>query len=82
MSLGADAAFIFVNKKNEVRISARSTRMFQDETGIHLGRDIMEKVGPILSGTGGGHAGAAGANGKKNVNGAKEFILKYLKTVL
>ncbi|MHA1144866.1 MAG: DHH family phosphoesterase [Candidatus Helarchaeota archaeon] len=82
LGLGADAVFIFLKRKNEVRISARSTYSFSKETGIHLGRDIMEPLGPLIDGSGGGHENAAGCNGKKNLVEAKNFIINYLKSAI
>ncbi|MDI3475776.1 MAG: hypothetical protein PWQ95_1504 [Thermococcaceae archaeon] len=42
----------------------------------------MEKVGPIIEGSGGGHAGAAGANGKRNLDDAVRLILKEVENFL
>ncbi len=67
--LGADCAFVASAKKNEVQISARASSNFIRETGINLGRDIMPKIGELINGSGGGHAGAAGAKGRGNYIG-------------
>ena len=79
LNLGADIAIVGSEKKG-VRISARAKEALVKK-GLHLGR-IMEKVGPIIEGSGGGHAGAAGANGKKNLDGAIKIILKEIEKVL
>lgn len=79
LQLGADVAIVGSEKKG-VRISARAKESLVKK-GLHLGR-IMEKVGPIIEGSGGGHAGAAGANGKKNLEGAIKLILKEIERVL
>ncbi|WP_010478414.1 DHH family phosphoesterase [Thermococcus zilligii] len=79
LSLGADIAIVGSEKKG-VRISARAKEGLV-KRGLHLGR-IMEKVGPVIDGSGGGHAGAAGANGKKNLDGAIKLILKEIEGFL
>lgn len=62
--LGADISFVASIEKNEVQVSSRATPYFLNKTGIHLGRDIMPKIGRSINGGGGGHAGAAGAKGE------------------
>ena len=42
----------------------------------------MEKVGPIIDGSGGGHSGAAGANGKRNLEEAVKFLVKEIEMFL
>ena len=71
IDMGADVAIIGGHpSKNVVRISSRSTIEFHQQTGINLGTDIMEPLGELIQGKGGGHANAAGANGKKNLKKA------------
>jgi len=79
LQLGADVAVVGSEKKG-VRISARARESLVKK-GLHLGR-IMEKVGPIIEGSGGGHAGAAGANGRRNLDGAVKFILEEIEKFL
>ncbi len=79
LNLGADIAIVGSEKKG-VRISARARESLVKK-GLHLGR-IMEKVGPIIEGSGGGHAGAAGANGKRNLDEAIKLILKEIEKFL
>ncbi|ASJ12207.1 DHH family phosphoesterase [Thermococcus thioreducens] len=79
LNLGADIAVVGSEKKG-VRISARAKENLVKK-GLHLGK-IMEKVGPIIDGSGGGHAGAAGANGKNNLDGAIKLILKEIERFL
>ncbi|MFQ5887296.1 MAG: bifunctional oligoribonuclease/PAP phosphatase NrnA [Candidatus Hydrothermarchaeales archaeon] len=64
LSLGADIAFVASVDKEGVQVSSRATPYFLNKTGIHLGRDIMPKIGEVINGGGGGHAGAAGAKGE------------------
>jgi len=71
IELGADVAIVAGNpSKDVVRFSSRSTREFFQKTGISLGSDVMEPIGQLIEGEGGGHANAAGANGKKNLEKA------------
>ena len=79
LNLGADIAIVGSEKKG-VRISARAKESLVKK-GLHLGK-IMEKVGPVIEGSGGGHAGAAGANGKKNLDEAIKVILKEIEKFL
>ncbi len=79
LQLGADIAIVG-NEKKGVRISARAKESLVKK-GLHLGR-IMEKVGPVIEGSGGGHAGAAGANGKRNLDEAIKLILKEIERFL
>ncbi|KUH33588.1 phosphoesterase [Thermococcus celericrescens] len=79
LNLGADIAVVGSEKKG-VRISARAKESLVKK-GLHLGK-IMEKVGPTIDGSGGGHAGAAGANGRKNLDEAIKLILKEIERFL
>jgi len=79
LQLGADVAIVGSEKKG-VRISARAKEHLVKK-GLHLGK-IMEKVGPIIEGSGGGHAGAAGANGKRNLDEAIKFLVKEIEKFL
>ena len=79
LQLGADVAIVGSEKKG-VRISAR-TKEHLVKKGLHLGK-LMERVGPIIEGSGGGHSGAAGANGKKNLDDAVKFLVKEIETFL
>jgi nanoRNase/pAp phosphatase (c-di-AMP/oligoRNAs hydrolase) len=79
LQLGADVAIVG-SDKNGVRISARAKENLVKK-GLHLGR-LMEKVGPIIDGSGGGHSGAAGANGKRNLEEAVKFLVKEIEMFL
>ncbi|MDF1540965.1 MAG: DHHA1 domain-containing protein, partial [Candidatus Thorarchaeota archaeon] len=66
IELGADVAIVGGKpSKNVVRISTRSTQEFYKVTGVNLGTDVMEPIGEVIDGKGGGHPNAAGANGKR-----------------
>ncbi|AFK22181.1 bifunctional oligoribonuclease/PAP phosphatase NrnA [Pyrococcus sp. ST04] len=79
LQLGADVAIVG-SEKGGVRISARA-RDYLVRKGLHLGR-LMERVGPIIKGSGGGHAGAAGANGRENLDKAIKFLVKEVEKFL
>jgi len=67
IEIGADVTIVSGKpSKGVVRFSSRSTREFSSETGVNLGTDVMEPIGEIIGGEGGGHANAAGANGTRN----------------
>ncbi len=71
IDVGADVAIVGGRPdKNQVRLSSRSTREFSRETRVNLGADVMEPLGPLIGGKGGGHANAAGANGVENLEEA------------
>jgi len=83
IDIGADVAIIGGHPaKNKVRLSSRSTREFYDSTKINLGTDIMELLGPIIDGKGGGHANAAGANGTKDLNAALDKAIDLMRTAI
>ena len=82
VDLGAHAAAVAGKKDENVEISFRCNRDFTKETGIHLGKDIAKPVGEQLHGMGGGHAGAAGANGTGEVEAALKLCLKLFRDKL
>jgi phosphoesterase RecJ-like protein len=83
LDLGADVAIVGGQpSKDVVRLSSRSTYRFHSETGINLGRDVMEHLGEIIEGEGGGHPNAAGANGKRNRTKALEQAVELLRAAI
>jgi len=62
--LGADLAFAGKAEKGLIRLSARANSSFLLKTGIDLAKDIFSKLDEKFEGNSGGHAGAAGFNGK------------------
>jgi len=78
VELGAHVAAVAGTKNEDIEISLRSSLDFFKQTQIHLGRDIAKPLGEYLNGMGGGHATAAGVNGKGDV----EIGLKRCKTLL
>ncbi len=83
IELGADVAIVGGKPaKNKVRLSARSTREFHQKTEINLGLDIMEPLGELIGGVGGGHANAAGANGTMKRKKALKEAIALIRTLL
>ncbi len=82
IDIGAHMAAVAGEKSGNIEISLRSTREFNQETGIHLGRDIANPLGAELQGMGGGHATAAGVNGKGDVQTGLKRCLKLIKEKL
>ena len=77
--LGAHMAAVAGEKEGDVEISLRCTREFNQKTGIHLGRDVAKPLGESLQGMGGGHAMAAGVNGKGDAKTALKRCLRLVK---
>ena len=83
VDMGADAVIIGGKPtKNKVRLSSRSTREFYDRTNINLGTDVMEPLGKLIDGKGGGHANAAGANGTKNLSAALDKAVELIRAAV
>jgi nanoRNase/pAp phosphatase (c-di-AMP/oligoRNAs hydrolase) len=83
IEIGADVAIVSgKTSKGIVRFSSRSTRQFSSETGVNLGTDVMEPIGEIIGGEGGGHANAAGANGTKNRSEGMAKAIKFLQLAI
>ncbi len=78
---GADIAIVGAKRKNEIRISTRATQNFHKKTGVNLGK-LMEELGTIVKGVGGGHSTAAGFNGKENYTKAIKHLLKLIENHL
>jgi phosphoesterase RecJ-like protein len=82
VDLGAHMAAVAGQKDEKVEISLRCTREFNQETGIHLGRNIAKPLGEYLKGMGGGHATAAGVNGTGEMKAGLKRCLRLLKEKL
>lgn len=79
ISLGAHLAVVAGKRNDELTLSFRSTREFVEETKMHLGSDLAAPLGTKMRGMGGGHATAAGANVKGEVNEALKLALTIVK---
>lgn len=64
ISAGVDIALVFTPRKDETRVSLRASENIVNSLSIHLGNEFCPSLAKIINGTGGGHAGAAGINGK------------------
>ncbi len=64
VELGSDLVLV-VNQvgKNEVRLTARASQYFVEETKIHVGKDVLAKLSEYFGGSGGGHSTAGGYTG-------------------
>jgi len=82
VDLGVHMAAVAGQRNDSIEISLRCTREFNQETGIHLGRDIAKPLGEFLQGMGGGHATAAGVNGIGDVETGLKRCLRLLKEEL
>jgi nanoRNase/pAp phosphatase (c-di-AMP/oligoRNAs hydrolase) len=79
VELGAHVAAVAGTKNEDIEISLRSSQDFYKQTQIHLGRDIAKPLGEYLHGMGGGHATAAGVNGKGDVKSGLKKCISLLK---
>jgi phosphoesterase RecJ-like protein len=82
IGLGADIAIAFAAKKDEVRISSRCTADVNRNYGLDLAKDVMEPLGELIGGAGGGHPSAAGANGRASSDHALGLALQLLRKTL
>jgi nanoRNase/pAp phosphatase (c-di-AMP/oligoRNAs hydrolase) len=82
IELGAHVAAVAGTKNEDIEISLRSSLDFFKHTQIHLGRDIAKPLGEYLHGMGGGHATAAGVNGKGDVEIGLKKCISLLKEQL
>jgi nanoRNase/pAp phosphatase (c-di-AMP/oligoRNAs hydrolase) len=83
ISLGGDVAIVVANRKQETRISLRTTLGFPNETGISLGRDIIPELIDQFGGTGGGHDSAAGYNAPLlEIKTVKRFLFQLFENKL
>ncbi len=77
---GADIVFIGSNRKGDLRISARAKPHIIG-MGIHLG-EFMSRIGAETGNQGGGHDGAAGINGKGNVDQVLSICMSRMSDIL
>lgn len=79
IALGAHLAVVAGKRDDELTVSFRATHDFTSETKMHLGTDLANPLGLKMNGMGGGHATAAGANVKGEVNDALKFALTIVR---
>lgn len=81
VNVGADCAFVGSQKKSETQVSARASASFVRSTGIDLGL-IMNRIGELINGSGGGHRGAAAAKGQGDLKKALDECLTLVQDYL
>jgi len=83
LRLEADAAVFWSVSSTEASVSARLRAPLDKKLSLHLGA-IMEDIGVLIGGTGGGHACAAGAYGTKKESAqiAGEETVRRIKEYL
>ncbi|MHA1238608.1 MAG: DHH family phosphoesterase [Candidatus Odinarchaeia archaeon] len=79
IDLGADIAVVLAQRGEEIRISVRSTQEVFEKKKLHLGKSVMEPLGKLFKGEGGGHPTAAGFNGVGEGKKALKEILRLIK---
>lgn len=80
INLGADVTLIGSDCDDTLRITGRARKSAID-AGINLGK-ILEHMGAKYSGSGGGHAGAAGMDVKGNVDVILNACVDRVKSIL
>ena len=80
LDLGADVAIVVSEHGSEVRVIGRAKRSIVEGLQLNLGRDVMEPLGKMLGGSGGGHAQAAGAAVKASLERALDAVTEVLKS--
>lgn len=79
IGLGAHVVIAGGEEDGKLRLSLRSSRIFYEKTGVHLGRDISNPLGEYVHGMGGGHATAAGINGEGDLESTFKRCLGLLR---
>lgn len=81
IDLGADLAAVCNELNGEVRLCARASEDFIKNTGIHLGEEL-ERLGLMMSGSGGGHASAACVTIPRQCSEVLEGFLAFMSNKL
>ncbi len=80
VKIGADIAFVGDTEDNKLRISGRASQQIVKKENFGLANNVFQKLPTYFGGSGGGHPGAAGFNGKgKNINEALQKCLALTK---
>lgn len=82
VELGAHVAAVAGERDGNLEMSLRSSIDFYKKTDVHLGKDVAKPLGEYLHGMGGGHATAAGVNGKGDIELGLKRCLWLLKEKL
>lgn len=78
IDVGADVSLALGEVEEETRASLRSTQIFKEKTGIHLGIDFCKAFSDAHGGAGGGHPTAA----SMNVRAKPEAVILSFKEFL
>jgi len=65
IKLGADIAFSASQDKESIALSGRAKTFLVDKEGFNVAKNVIEILPNYFEGHGGGHAGAAGFNGRE-----------------
>ena len=80
IKLGADIAFVGDADEGKVRLSGRASQAILKKEKFGLAKNVFQKLSQKFGGSGGGHAGAAGYNGKgKDIQPHLEECLNLTK---
>jgi nanoRNase/pAp phosphatase (c-di-AMP/oligoRNAs hydrolase) len=79
IKIGADVSLFSAENEREVSFSARLRPPLDKQLNIHLGQ-ILKRLAPLISGTGGGHPCAAGAYGPLKGQ-AYDFAERFIEEV-
>jgi nanoRNase/pAp phosphatase (c-di-AMP/oligoRNAs hydrolase) len=80
VKIGADIAFVGDSEEGKLRISSRASQAVTKKAGFDLAKHVFQKLPNTFPGSGGGHAGAAGFNGKgNNINAALQQCINLTK---
>jgi len=76
VKIGADIAFVGNSEKGELKISGRASDFILEKTKIDLAKNVFQTLEKFFQGSGGGHAAAAGFNGKGEIKPALEKCIE------
>jgi len=80
VKIGADLAFVGDSDEGKLRISGRASQSLTKKTGFDLAKHVFQLLPKYFPGSGGGHPGAAGFNGKgKDINEALAKCIELTK---
>ncbi len=80
VKVGADIAFAGDSEEGNLRISGRASQAVLKKARFDLAKNVFQQMPSYFPGSGGGHAGAAGFNGKgNNINAALMQCLNLTK---
>lgn len=81
IKVGADIALVGSEEKRQVRLSGRAREEVVAETELHLG-EVMSGLAKAFGGTGGGHAAAASATVKADLDEVKRRAIRAVWQML